>query len=111
MNTGKLHPALTVLALGGNALGKNTVPGDFPELDPIASTIAAQTDRRFVITHGNGPQIGQLAQCEIDGREQGLDALGAETEGLLGYHLEQALANHFGPEQELATLLTRVEVN
>ena len=111
MNSSSNKQALTVLALGGNALGSDISVGERLELRAAARAIAAQPNRNFVITHGNGPQIGLLAQCRIEGHEQGLDVLGAETEGLLGYLVEQELSNEFPLERRMATLLTRVEVD
>lgn len=110
MNTVNRKRELTVVALGGNALGKYAALGESPALRVAACALARRNDRRFVLTHGNGPQIGQLAQCDIEGREPGLDVLGAETEGLLGYLVEQELGNQFEAGHRLATVLTRVEV-
>jgi len=76
---------------------------------PLAK-LARQHD--LVITHGNGPQVGLLAlQSEsLDGvPSYPLDILDAESEGMLGYLIEQELANLL-PGREVATLLTRVEV-
>ena len=64
------------------------------------------------MTHGNGPQVGLLAmQSESlhDEKPYPLDILDAESEGMLGYLIEQELANRL-PGREVATLLTRVEV-
>jgi carbamate kinase len=66
-----------------------------------------------VVTQGNGPQIGLLAlQSEAfrDVRTYPLDVLGAESEGMIGYLLEQALGNAI-PERPVASLLTQVVVN
>lgn len=66
-----------------------------------------------VITHGNGPQVGLLAlQAEAyeDVKPYPLDVLGAETEGMIGYLLEQALINEL-PGQQVAALLTQVTVD
>jgi carbamate kinase len=68
---------------------------------------------QVVVTHGNGPQIGllalQAAACK-DVAPFPLDVLGAESEGMIGYLIEQALANEL-PGREIATLLTQVEVD
>jgi len=66
----------------------------------------------LVVTHGNGPQVGWLAlQAESSASDEvrTLDVLGAETEGMIGYWIEQELGNRL-PGRQVATLLTRVEV-
>ena len=73
-----------------------------------------QQDHRLVVTHGNGPQVGLLALQAAAGSADlvpyGLDALGAETEGMIGYLLQQALRNA-SADLEVATLLTQVVVD
>jgi carbamate kinase len=107
-----------VVALGGNALLR---PGERPEaavqranLRVAARALAAlAAAHELVLTHGNGPQIGWLAlQAEAVGgaRPDPLDVLGAESEALIGYLIEQELAP-LVPGRELATLLTLVEVD
>jgi carbamate kinase len=62
----------------------------------------------LVVTHGNGPQIGLLAlqgEALAAPRPYPLDLLGAESEGMIGYLLEQALGNAL-PDRRVATLLT-----
>ncbi len=110
---------LVVLALGGNALLRRDEP---PEADiqranvltAVARSIAPiARDHRVVITHGNGPQIGLLAlQMAAFTRVKPypLDVLGAESEGMIGYMIEQALGARL-PGREVATLLTQVEVD
>src|SRR6185295_14162050 len=64
-------------------------------------------------SHGNGPQVGLLALqgAALKSPETyPLDVLGAQTEGMIGYLLEQELANRLPAQQVIATLLTRVEV-
>lgn len=68
----------------------------------------------IVIAHGNGPQVGLLAlqsaaYTAVD--PYPLDILGAETEAMIGYVIEQELGNILPPEQPLATLLTMIEVD
>jgi carbamate kinase len=68
---------------------------------------------QLVITHGNGPQVGLLAlqaAAYKDVRPYPLDVLNAESEGMIGYLIEQALGNEL-PGREIATLLTQVEVD
>lgn len=109
---------LCVVALGGNALLHR---GEAMEAQTQRANIAiaAQSlaalvhSRTLVITHGNGPQIGLLAlQAEgyPDARPYPLDVLGAETQGMIGYLIEQELRNRL-PEREIASLLTQVIVS
>ena len=107
-----------MLALGGNALLKRGQAPD-PELQraniAMAATSLAPVIRRHasVLTHGNGPQVGMLAlQALADPARPPfpLDVLGAESEGMIGYVLEQELFNRL-PGHEIATLLTQVEVD
>jgi len=82
----------------------------------VAAVAVAELARRHdvVLTHGNGPQIGWLAlQAEAaaaGARPDPLDVLGAESEALIGYLVEQELAPLL-PGREIATLLTQVEVD
>jgi carbamate kinase len=67
-----------------------------------------------VITHGNGPQVGLLALQAVtykDVEPYPLDVLGAESEGMIGYLIEQELGNVLPYEQPIATLLTQIEVD
>jgi carbamate kinase len=107
-----------VAALGGNALLRRGQPADAEtQRHNIAAaarslaTLAARHD--LVVTHGNGPQVGLLAlQAEAyrEVRPYPLDVLDAESEGMIGYLLEQGLRNEL-PEREIATLLTQVIVD
>jgi carbamate kinase len=108
-----------VLALGGNALLRRSEPMT-AEVQRRNARIAAEAmaplaaDHELVVAHGNGPQVGLLAlQADAyrDVEPYPLDVLGAETEGMIGYLLEQELSNAMPPDTLLATLLTRVEVN
>src|SRR5690606_3713618 len=70
-------------------------------------------EHELVISHGNGPQVGLLAlqaaaYTEVD--PYPLDVLGAQTEGMIGYMIEQELGNLLPVEVPLATVLTQVEV-
>jgi carbamate kinase len=72
---------------------------------------------QIVLTHGSGPQVGVLALQAAAYAEQNpsvqsypLDMLDAEVAGMLGYMLEQEIANLLSPMRTVATLLTRVEV-
>ena len=77
-------------------------------LKPIA------LEHELVITHGNGPQVGLLAlQSAVGNPEQAypLDVLDAESEGMIGYLIEQELNNLLPADRHCATLLTQIEVN
>jgi carbamate kinase len=103
-----------LVAVGGNALtsANNEASG---QIDPqkveqvAASLVALERDHQLVITHGNGPQVGWLAMQELEANVS-LDLLDAQSEGLLGYRLAQAMDNHRRAECSLS-LLTRVVVN
>ena len=112
-----------IVALGGNALLKRGQPLTAAlQLDairavaaPLARLAQAHT---LVITHGNGPQVGLLAlqgdayyQTNHAVPSYPLDVLDAQTQGMVGYLLEQELANHLPPAQTVTTLVTRVEVD
>ena len=108
-----------VVALGGNALlHRGETPSAANQLDNIriaASQLArVAANNQLVVTHGNGPQIGLLAlQSAAYGAVAAypLDVLGAQTDGMIGYLLEQELTNLLPPSRTVATLLTRVEVD
>ncbi|WP_153769278.1 carbamate kinase [Labrenzia sp. CE80] len=108
-----------VVALGGNALlrrGQEMTAANQRENARIAAEALAPIGaaEELVVTHGNGPQVGLLALQEAaytDVEEYPLDVLGAETEGMIGYMIEQELGNLLPIEKPLATLLTMVEVD
>ena len=107
-----------VVALGGNALLRRGEPLEAElqkqNLTRAAKTLAALARQYdLVITHGNGPQVGLLALQAAsykDVQPYPLDVLGAETEGMIGYLIEQTLSSEL-PGREIATLLTQVEVD
>ncbi len=107
-----------VCALGGNALLRRGEPADAEtqrrNVRAAAGAVAEIGSRnRLVVTHGNGPQIGLLAlQAESyrDVQPYPLDVLGAESEGMIGYLLEQELRRVL-PGRHAATLLTQVVVD
>jgi carbamate kinase len=71
-------------------------------------------EHELVISHGNGPQVGLLAlqaEAGLDAAHFPLDVLGAQTEGMIGYMIEQELGNLLPFEVPFATLLTMVEVD
>jgi carbamate kinase len=72
------------------------------------------SDYQLVISHGNGPQIGLLAIEDAaygDVPDYPLDVLGAETQGMVGYLIEQELGNRLPAERTVATMLTMIEVD
>ena len=108
-----------VIALGGNALLKRGEPMT-AEVQRRNIRIAAEAiapiagEHQVVITHGNGPQVGLLAlqgAAYKPDEAYPLDVLGAETEGMIGYMLEQEMGNLLPMEVPFATLLTMVEVD
>lgn len=117
-------PQALVIALGGNALLQSGQSGSFEEQDanfqPAASKIAdlVQKDYKVVVTHGNGPQVGYiLLKNEIAKKYAPpfpIDACGAQTQGWIGYMIQQSLKNILkarGVEKEVITLITRVSVD
>jgi carbamate kinase len=108
-----------VVALGGNALIKRGQPmtADVQRANvKIAAAglarVAAEHD--LVISHGNGPQVGLLAltgAAYTEVEPYPFDILGAETQGMIGYLIEQELGNLLPFEKPLATILTMVEVD
>src|SRR5271166_3014844 len=107
-----------VAALGGNALLRR---GESADADTqrrnVARAVAALAslarEDELVVTHGNGPQVGLLAlQAEAYSATTPypLDVLGAESEGMIGYLLDQGLTGEL-PDRRVATLLTQVIVD
>jgi carbamate kinase len=108
-----------VVAIGGNALlrrGQVLSAENQLENIRIAATQLARVaaEHTLVLTHGNGPQVGLLAlqsAAYTAVSAYPLDVLGAETDGMLGYLIEQELSNALPGSRTVATLLTRVEVD
>ena len=108
-----------VVALGGNALLRRGEPMT-AEAQRANVRIAAEALARIhpgnqlVITHGNGPQVGLLAlqgAAYKPDEAYPLDVLGAQTEGMIGYMIEQELGNRLPFDVPFATMLTMVEVS
>jgi carbamate kinase len=108
-----------LVALGGNALlrrGEALTAENQRKNVRIAAEALAPLGRehQLVISHGNGPQVGLLA---LQGaayqpvETYPLDVLGAQTEGMIGYMIEQELGNLMPFEQPFATILSMVEVD
>ena len=108
-----------LVALGGNALLRRgepmTVEVQRDNIRTAARALAPLAARhQLVISHGNGPQVGLLAlqaaaYTEVEAYP--LDVLGAETEGMIGYLIEQELGNVLPADVPFATLLTMIEVD
>lgn len=113
-----------VAALGGNAIiryrEKGTAEEQLGHIDaavaPLAALIAA--GHRVLITHGNGPQVGDILlqnECAKDAvPRMPLDVCGAESQGMIGYMVQQCMANRLraaGLDLPVATVLTRTLVD
>ena len=108
-----------VVALGGNALLRRgealTAEAQHTNVRAAALALAdLARDHQIIVAHGNGPQVGLLAlesAAYAPDLPWPLDVLGAESEGMIGYLIEQELMNALPDGAECATLLTRVEVD
>ena len=107
-----------LVALGGNAILRRgqalSVGNQQANIRRAAEQLArVALAHELVLTHGNGPQVGLLAlQAAAYNAVEAypLDVLGAESQGMVGYLLEQELANLLPANRTVTTLLTRVEV-
>ena len=109
-----------VIALGGNAILKRgellTAENQRQNIRRAAVAMGQviKAGHQVIITHGNGPQVGLMALQDA-AYDQALaspfDVLGAETEGMIGYLIEQELGNIIPAKNQVATLLTQVEVD
>jgi len=119
-----LTDKLIVIALGGNALLRRGQKGTFEEqyrnVKETVTKIADLIERgyKIVMTHGNGPQVGatllrhEAAKSIVPALP--LDACGAETQGFIGYMIQQALRNELksrGIDKYVLTIITRVIVD
>lgn len=108
-----------VVALGGNALLRRgepmTAQNQRANVRAACRSIAPlAAEHELVISHGNGPQVGLLALQGAAYKEVDpfpLDLLGAQTEGMIGYVIQQELGNLLPVDQRIASLLTMVEVD
>lgn len=110
-----------VVALGGNALGKS--PEE--QLQLVKNTAASliglvRDDHQVVISHGNGPQVGQINLGMNYAAEHGKIAAfpfpecGAMSQGYIGYHLQQSLQNELAKrnmDKNVVTTITQIEVD
>lgn len=117
-------PQTFVIALGGNSIlranEKGTVEEQFSNLRQTAKQLLALlgSENRIVITHGNGPQIGYLLLAYEAARDtvppSPLDVCGAATQGLMGYMIQQTIANCLrdaGKKHNITTVITQVIVD
>ena len=115
---------VVVIALGGNALLQRGQKGTFEEqyenVKRTVSSIADLVERgyKIVLTHGNGPQVGATLLRHEAGKEivpvLPLDACGAETQGFIGYMMQQALRNELKSreiDKYVVSIITRVIVD
>jgi len=113
-----------VVAIGGNSLIKDkhhqTVADQYQAMKDTTASIADMVEAGWevAITHGNGPQVGfilrrsELSRHEL--HEVPLDACGADSQGAIGYALQQNMRNHLlakGIDTPVATVVTQVEVS
>ncbi len=117
---------LAVVALGGNALLRAGQKGTIDEQEEnVYSTCSnllelIKKDYNLVITHGNGPQVGNILLQNSAGSkmysipEMPLDICGAYSQGFIGYMIEQQLRNVLekrGMQKDIITLVTQVLVD
>jgi carbamate kinase len=111
-----------VVALGGNALLRRgqalTAENQRENIRGAAATLAPLArEHQLVITHGNGPQVGLLALQSAayagvtGGATYPFDVLGAESQGMIGYLIEQEFDTILAGQPPTVTLLTQVEVD
>jgi carbamate kinase len=119
-----LVESLIVIALGGNALLRRGQKGTFDEqYQNVKATVAKIADliqrgHKVVLLHGNGPQVGATLLRHEAAKNivppLPLDACGAETQGFIGYMIQQALRNELksrGIDKFVVTIITRVIVD
>ncbi|PEJ57088.1 carbamate kinase [Bacillus sp. AFS002410] len=117
---------LVIVAIGGNALvrenGRNTTQDQYEAVQETVVNIVdmVQEGYEIVVTHGNGPQVGfALQRSEIANEVAGMPTVPlvnnvADTQGGIGYQIQQALTNEFarrGINKKVATVITQVEVS
>ncbi|WP_053366520.1 carbamate kinase [Bacillus sp. FJAT-27245] len=117
---------VAIVAIGGNSLvkenGRDSVHDQYEAVVETAANIADLVEQGYnvVVTHGNGPQVGfGLRRSEIANEVAGMPEVplvncGADTQGGIGYQIQQALTNEFaqrGIKKNVATIVTQVEVS
>ena len=110
-----------VAALGGNAIvryrEKGTAEEQLGHIDAAVAPLArmAAAGHAVMITHGNGPQVGDILlqnECARDAvPRMPLDICGAESQGMIGYMIQQCMQNRLGPGAQVATVLSRTLVD
>ncbi len=113
-----------VIALGGNAILQPKQSPDYgTQLENVKKSCKiiaklVQEGYQLVISHGNGPQVGNLLRQNEEAKnvvpQMPLDILSAETQGFMGYMIEQELLNELnklGIDKKVVTMVTRVEVS
>jgi carbamate kinase len=113
-----------VIALGGNSIlrakEKGTADEQYENLERTAEQLLdlLSSGNRVVITHGNGPQVGNLLLADEAAKNvvspMPLDVLGAQTEGYMGYMIQNTLANYLrqaGAPHNITTVVTQVIVD
>lgn len=111
-----------VIALGGNALGKNPTE-QISLLEKVAKIIVdlVKSGNKIVLTHGNGPQVGQIVLAmdyasngEVKTPSMPFPECGSMSQGYIGYQLQQCLQDELerqGVVKDCATLITQVLVD
>ena len=117
-------PKTLVIALGGNAIKsakeKGTNQEQFNNVNQTTRHLAQLVKEGYnlVITHGNGPQVGNLLLQHDTAKDKvpalPMDVCGAQSQGQIGYMIQQTLINHFqtlGIKKPVVTIVTQVEVD
>ncbi|OCA88354.1 carbamate kinase [Bacillus sp. FJAT-27225] len=117
---------LVIVAIGGNSLvkdnGSNSIDDQYEAACETARHIVDMVEEglNVIVTHGNGPQVGyELRRSEISNETAGLPSVPlvncvADTQGGIGYQIQQALTNELarrGINKKVATVITQVEVS
>lgn len=113
-----------VMALGGNAILKpgqeETVEAQLKNIETSTEMIAKveKLDYQILVTHGNGPQVGNILRQNEEAKDVvppfPLDVCNAQSQGFIGYLMEQTIKNKIEEEgltSDVVTLLTQVEVS
>jgi carbamate kinase len=117
----RVRERLVVVALGGNAISPpgsaSPIPAQYERTMETATQLAHLTGRPLVVTHGNGPQVGNLLlRSDLAAHllpRLPLDTLVADTQGGMGFMLQQCLDNAFceaGVRRHTVTVVTRTVV-
>lgn len=117
-------PKTFVIALGGNSIlrasERGTIEEQYSNLQRTSEQLLEilANKNRIVITHGNGPQVGNMLLALESAKQvvpsMSLDICGAATQGFMGYMLQQTLANHLreaGTKHNITTVITQVIVD